>query len=529
MNLSARIAAVEFHGDEVCVASVKTGGRRPVVTELHHAEAVYSEPEQRLDALVEATRQAVDALKTKPGAFVLSLPGEQAVVRSMRIPFRGARRVGPAVPFELEPYLAIPIEDLVIDFTTIREVEGQTEVLALGFLRSVLEDQLGVLREAGVEPEGASVDAAGLTALWHANGKLPAGLHAALHVRHTGSIVTVTYNRSLAFLRHIELDPSLVREAEGVREVQNTLHAFAATWEGDETIQSLTVTGVDLGESSLGRLEDALGIPVSALDLTGGLKGGGLVAAEPATRDRPNFWSGPVGVAAAAAGGPFSLQFLKDDLATANVTRSLGVHLVFSACLALVVAAGYGAFCYLDHRSNVAQTERIGAEVWRLFKDAFPQSPEVQGGRPKDPSGSTTLAWMENTVAEAAQRGDLLPVQVLRRHSLLSMIEELNRHMPGDKVVITDLKIWPSEDETQLINITGEMREEAAFESVVRALRRSPLFTFDEEPVKTFKEGRAEFRLKGYTRPRGEKLEEAAQGAAQEAADTASADTREAK
>jgi len=153
MFLSTKVAAIEFDGDTVRIVVVKVGGRLPVLLELYEATAAYDAPEQRFEALVNAVDAAVGQLRSHPAAFVLCASTTYSVVRTLRVGLKGRRRVAAAVPFELEPYLAFPIDDLLVDFTVVAERGGETEVLAVGSRRELLDEQLAILEAAGVEAE----------------------------------------------------------------------------------------------------------------------------------------------------------------------------------------------------------------------------------------------------------------------------------------------------------------------------------------------------------------------------------------
>ena len=81
MRLAAKVAVFEFADDEVRLALVKTGGRRPKALELHACPAQYEDPEQRFDALVQAVETVLASLKTKPTAYALCVSSFYSVVR----------------------------------------------------------------------------------------------------------------------------------------------------------------------------------------------------------------------------------------------------------------------------------------------------------------------------------------------------------------------------------------------------------------------------------------------------------------
>ncbi|MCC6486312.1 MAG: hypothetical protein IT364_02325, partial [Candidatus Hydrogenedentes bacterium] len=275
MKLSAKIAAFEIEGDEIRVAVVKTGGKVPIVLETHAQRAPSAGSEGRHAAQVQTAREILGRIKSRPQLYVLSVGCQHAIVRALNIPFRGRSKVSAAVAFELEPYLAVPVEDLSVDHGVIREIDGETEVLAVGVRRTLLDEQVSVLAEAGVLIEGISLDVAGLTSLWLGNRRAVTGLHALLHVREAACVLTIVYNRSIAYVRPLPIGAKSMRENPQTvsREVRNSLRAFLANWRGESSIAELTVADADLSPAERDAFEEGMQIPIVYESLSKGLKG----------------------------------------------------------------------------------------------------------------------------------------------------------------------------------------------------------------------------------------------------------------
>src|SRR5690606_8979298 len=122
-----------------------------------------------------------------------------------------------------------------------------------------------------------------LTTLWMTGRKSVSGLHAVLHIRESGGILTVVFNRSIAFYRPLTVPVNRMREDPQAvaREVRNSLRAFSANWRGDETIGELTVTGIDLAPAERADFESGLQCAVLYDDLIADLKGANHLAGEP--------------------------------------------------------------------------------------------------------------------------------------------------------------------------------------------------------------------------------------------------------
>jgi hypothetical protein len=507
MRLPSKIGAIEIAGDEVQVAVVKTGGRLPNVLELHVARASYAVPEGREKALAEAAREAIGQMRLRPASFVLCASSQWAVVRMLSIPFRGSRRVAAAVRFELEPYLAFPIEELVVDFTTIGEADGNTLVLAVGMRRAQLEEQIRVLSAAGVDPDGIDLDVTALTALWQAGYRYAPGLHALLQVHGDSLILAIVNDKTLVFFRHLSIDSSAIHGDPGAvaREVQNSLRAFLATWKRDGEINALSVVGVDVTEEEQELFQEGLAIPVTYKDLRLHMKGMGLdqldreevvggtdgQPAEPLSHTSARAWYAVVGAAMAAAGGTHSFDFRQGELARPDVWRGLITHAAFSSALTGLALSCLVLYCYLDYRHNLAEVERIGNDIWTTFVELFPNTEAAKKRPAQDMGGFLTHQALAQEIKKLGDTAEAVPVDVFRKPTFLDIMAEIHERLPGDLVTITELRMWGGRNPR--ITISGEIKDPNAFPMAFANLRQSTKLQVDEEPTRSTKEGKATF------------------------------------
>ncbi len=540
MKLTARVGAMEIDGDTVRLAIVKTGGRLPSVLELHSGQAVYAEPGERFDALVGVARELLGQVKNKPAVYLACASSAYAVVRKIKVPFKGKGRVEAAVPFEIEPYLAFPIDELVVDQSIVREVDGETEVLAVGLRAEHLQEEIAILEAAGADVEDISLDVAGLTGLWMAIQQSGAGVHAVMHVRGEGAILAIVHNRSLVFFRHIPLTAGQFHDNPGAaaREAQNTLRSFLASWHGgQDALTDVTVTGAELFEEERELFESAFRVPVHFDRMITHLSGPGLAALEqeearyaapapssaadesagrllasgddddaggdaaavataahPPPALRHNTWEGVIGVAASAAGGGFSYTFRKGPLAKERQIKEYLRNGVFSAILAVIALIGYSTYIYLDYRHTVEELDRIDHQMWAIYAEAFPDAAEVQSAGDEPPYGwRQTYDALEEEIRENPALGAGLPAEVFSMPTLLDVLLEISEAMPDGKVNITNLRIRGSRNPR--IEVEGEVEDPTAFNEAFAALRESPLFTIDEEPTRRVEGGKQTFTI----------------------------------
>jgi hypothetical protein len=505
MRVSAKLAALEIRGDVVRVAAVRTGSRKPQVLELHAERAVYETPEQQPEALAAAVRAAMDRLKTRPAAVVLSMSCEWTIVRLLTLPLTGSKRVGAAVPFELEPYLAFPIEDLVVDHAPIRVANGQTQVLAVGVRRTTLEEHLATLEAAGLEVDGVDVDAVGLSSLWHAGHGKQRGLHAALHVRPEDAVLTIAEGKKLAYFRLLPVGSTRLQENPKAvaRDVVNSLRSFTAAWNKEigaeaerETVQSLTVSGVELFEEERALLEAELGLPVSFEDMLQHVKGSEKALAKVAAENgalAANTWSSVIGAANAAAGEPYAFNFRKQEYKPASPLRGLRPQVVFSALLAAVLVVGFGVYTYMSYNRNMAEARRLGAAMWEEYASAFPESAEQTPRSSNDLAGAFTYQRMREERDAWYSRGVLLSLDMFTRPTALDILAELAKAMPGDQIDLKEVRIAPGRaGRNPEITISGEANNAAAVDAAEAALRASSIIKMRPESIQRSSAGTRE-------------------------------------
>ena len=510
MFLQAKIAAVEFVGDEVRVAVVASGGNAPAVLELHSCRAVYSDPEQRFEALVHAIETVQDGLKHNPSSWVLCLGSEYAVVRAMTLPFKGHSRVASAVQFELEPYLAFPIEELLVDYQLTGEFGKETDVLAIGMRRNHVEESMALLEAAGIDTEAVTMDAVALTGLWRARqGKLK-GLKAVLHLREKHAALAITWNNALASFRHLSLTAEDLREnpAQSAREIQNTLRAFRAQWRGEEAFEELFLTGTTLSDETRTALEEFMELPIQEECMVTALKGGlsaldalrsydavlpeegvealeddmpsGASAALPvedslALRDGSrNTWDAMIGAAMSAAGGGYPMDFNRDERAWQSGMGSLLSHLTVTACILLAVLLGWSVYYHQAALRNEKATQTIQQDI------------------------DTIMADLEQMASQGI--GEDIEMQPYEDPALLDLLSEFSAKMPEDKVEVTEIKIKKPGDKGYWIQIRGIVKDMNAFGNIQESLKSSKFFRVKEDAELKLQQEETTFTLEVYRR-----------------------------
>ncbi len=493
MRLSARIGAIEITEDAVRIAVVKTGRRLPKVLETITVPIPARDDVDLHAAQVAAAREAAAQLESPPPVYVLSIPATWSTIRLLTVPFRGKRKVVSAAPFELEPFLAIPIEELVVDFLITRSVDGGSEVLAIAVQRNALEEQCAILEEAGIAVDGAMLDAVSMTALWDAVRRKSAGAHAVLHLRERESVLAVVEGRRLTYLRRLESSALALRSdpTAVARELGNIFRARAADSVGENPVQSLTVTISGLPKGDCALFEDEFDIPVKYQAIAFELEGvdpdvlPGFSEQEDDVTGHVNRWAGPIAAACSAAGGPFHMNFLQEQFSSASTRRTLANYAVATCLSGVVVLLGFLGLVYADHRNNLERVEQLGQAVWEEFAATYPDL--VIERSQADIGGLKSFEFMQFAAEEEGLTTSTLSREMFSRPALLDVLREIGRHLPDGTATIEEMNIAGTKKWT--ITISGEIKDSAKFNESIKALENSKIFTIDTGRLKRRSEG----------------------------------------
>ncbi|MDA8404294.1 MAG: type II secretion system protein GspL [Desulfobacteraceae bacterium] len=103
------------------------------------------------DATLEALKKIVEEISLTGVEAIVSISPRLVSYRDLPVPFKDPKKIRQVLPFELEPTLPYPVEDLTVDFQTISQGE-KTHVLVGFLLTAELMKIVDSLKAAGIEP-----------------------------------------------------------------------------------------------------------------------------------------------------------------------------------------------------------------------------------------------------------------------------------------------------------------------------------------------------------------------------------------
>ena len=404
---------------------------------------------------------------------IVSLAGDRVSTRRLGFPFRDRRKIGPAVPFELEAQVPFDLDDFVIDWQIVSEDKERSEVAATLAPRSEVKLLLEILGEAGIDPR--VVEAEGLVLgnlaeifdlpgtrlladIGHRKTTLCLCVDGRGVLARTIPLAGRALTEAIAKERGIgEIEAERIKVEDGVfgragrrdspeasavverlaQEFLRTLGSLESVLGGEAPLRQIDLLG---GTAHLHRIEEVLsertGVPAGRLSLPPANLGEAVIAA-----GDPVIFAPSLALAARGSMRPHSrMNFRKDELAARVDLRKVGRELRWTAALGglavILMLGAVGTDAVLRGR----QADDVRGQALALYQQAFP-------GRPAPRS---LLSGMQEAVRVAQRRADTLGVY-RGNLSALDVLTELSSRIPADlEVVFEELII-----DRQVIQVRG--------------------------------------------------------------------------
>ena len=167
----AKYVGVDLGEYEVKIVELDGSYKRPRLLGVHAARVKRAADGKDLigTALAKTTLRALaDAGISKENVCV-GFPVREAVLRSITVPFQGADQIKKVIKFEVEGTIhSHQVDDMVVDFWTLAERKGETDVNVVAVPKAPLRTVLQAMEKGGLEPEKVDLDAMALyrVAVW---------------------------------------------------------------------------------------------------------------------------------------------------------------------------------------------------------------------------------------------------------------------------------------------------------------------------------------------------------------------------
>jgi general secretion pathway protein L len=451
------------------------------------------------DNPADALNEIAQLMDLKGETCIASIDGSHIAYQNLTMPFKDPRKIKQTLPFELEPLLPFPIEDIVVDFNIVKSAE-QSEILAVTARKSLIAEYLQTTKSFGIHPRVIDISPVPVV-YWLLSQIETPDCGVVIDIGQKKCAFALFIDRRVALVRNTSLEnggrpsPSMPDENADTREfveyisktlhrdLKNTLRSLSAQKKTEIKPEKIFITGIG---SQYPRLIESLveqtETPVEQIDVS---RDGRLrMDYNSAESWNPGFMGGALSLALRESkkGHGFNLrkgefEVKKGFLRSVRELRKIGIALLVVVAF-LMIDAGTD-YILVKKRYQAAEQRNAG-----LFRQLFPEVKDVK----------FPLQQLKQKIDELKKSAVTIPTDINREHKMLDLINDISQRIPKN----VDIDVSSLFIDSETVRISGQTDSISTVNSFKTELEPSSFFSeVVIMPVKLDKTGkRVDFELK---------------------------------
>ena len=458
--MNRKILGLDIRKDTVSAVLLNIG-IKSVKVEAFDIASIPDEKESE-NTLADALKTVVEKIDTKGCICVASFPADLATYRNIKIPFKDKKKIIQILPYELEPTLPFPVEDLAIDFhiINISEDTDHTDIIAAGIEKSSVESYIDTLASFKIEPEIITISGyyQALCLAKFANGP-EKWLFADIEIDRVTLFAVAS--KKIFLIRSFPIPSNTASAAKSLGiNIQQTTAAFSDLFNADFIPEEIRITGPGTVKLNLDKaLSDLLEIPVNRIELFRAMdtkienyaassfnflkldNALALALNEDKGIDRLNFHKG---------------RFAVNEYLSRHKTSLVKTSILAGVVLALALLNFTLNFYFLNKKIN-----HLNHQITDIFKTTFPKVTKIV-----DP-----LQQMKVKIKEA-KKSALFPSETTKYIRSIDVLNEMSKRIPG-KVEVDFTRLVISHENVVVSGITDTFN---SADEIKRRIEESELF-----------------------------------------------------
>jgi len=417
--MSRKILGLDIQNDAVSAVLVSSGIKGATI-EAHDRVPISNESdrEKGFAASLEMITKKIDIFGS---VCVASFPADLISYRNLKVPFKGNKKISKILPYELEPTLPLPVDDLIIDFHTIKLTEdrGHTDIIAAAVEKSELQSYLDVLSIYDIDPEIVTVRGYP-TALCLANLIDESKKWLFIDIDNTKATMFAGMSGNICLMRSFPISSNDIQHTveRFCTNVYQTLTAFEDTLGFDFQPDEILITGCGLDVPGFeNHISKILKVPIKQIDL---VRDTDVIKHYPLEQSWiPHKNDGAFALALMEIQGNYGLSFRKGPFAPKKFWQEHKKSLIKTGILAAVVAVLAFSNVVLDSYLMNRKLNRLNLQITDTFLSKFPDVKKIV-----DP-----LQQMRTKMQEA-RRNSLFSGETDRNIRTIDILRDISKLVP---------------------------------------------------------------------------------------------------
>ncbi len=371
-TLSRKILGLDIRADSVSAVLVKNSLKGLWIEDKVRVEI--TEPMKKDDGGLSAALARVTSNLDVSGAVcIVSLPFNHISFRNIEVPFNKKKKIRQILPFELEPTLPFPIENLIIDFQIISHTDhpDRTEIIAGAIQQDELKSFLDILKSFQIDPEVVTIGGYS-TAMGLANSLEFQENWILVDIDQNMASVYVAVSNQIQIVRSFRITSNLSEKQSSIgTHILHTIYASEERFGPESLPKCAYVTGCGLTNTGFEQdLEAQLNIPVRRLDF---IKDGAVpIINHPVDSWHPVQMDNAFALCFTQTEGIRGLNFRKGPFATKKFWEDHTSDFIKSGILAAMVLVLLGVGFITDAYISGKKVTALDNQINALFKSTFP-------------------------------------------------------------------------------------------------------------------------------------------------------------
>jgi len=459
--MSRKILGLDIRPDAVSAVLINSSIKGTVI-EAHGRVPLSGRKEDRngLSASLETIEQKMDI---SDSICVASFPADEISFRNIQVPFKGQKKIKKILPYELEPTLPIPVEDLIIDFIHLEIPDhiNAKNLITAAVEKSKLQSFLETLAAFNIEPEIVTVGGYP-TAFSLANFLDSHKNWLFIDIDNNKSTIFIISSGRICLIRSFTIRSSArsykIKSLCG--NIRRTLYALEETLGSDFEPDGGFITGCGIDDLGFDKdMEQALGFSIERVDM---LRFAGILKQQPSPPSWvPFLMDNALSLALMEIEGTKGFNFRKGPFALKKFWAENKKNLIQTGVIfAMVLLLGWFNV-FLDSYFMQKRLARLNRQITGIFTSTFPEVKNIV-----DPVQQMKIKIQQ------ARKNALLPGDTEKQIRAIDILNTISKAIPKDMDVIFTRFIMGSES----VNISGDTDSFNSVDNIKSNLEKSDIF-----------------------------------------------------
>ena len=459
--MSRKILGLDIRPDAVSAVLIDSSIKGTVI-EAHGYVPLSGRKEDRngLSASIETIEQKMDI---SDAICVVSFPADEISFRNIQVPFKGPKKIKKILPYELEPTLLFPVEDLIIDFIHIEipDLTNTNNLITAAVEKSKLQSFLDTLATFNIEPVIVTVGGYP-TAFSLANFLDSHKNWFFVDIDNHKSTIFIILSGRVCLIRSFPIHSAarLYKIKSLCGNIRRTIYALEKILGLDFESNGGFITGCGIDDLGFDKdMEQALGIPIERVDM---LRFADILKPQsPPPSWNPSLMDNALSLALMEIEGAKGFNFRKGPFALKKFWEENKKNLIQTGVFFVLVLSLGWFNVFLDSYFMEKRLARLNHQITGIFTSTFPEIKNIV-----DP-----VQQMKINIQQAGNNA-LLPGETEKQIRAIDILNTISKAIPKEMDVILTRFVMGSES----VSISGDTDSFNSVDNIKSKLEQTEIF-----------------------------------------------------